>query len=105
MLTVGDRPFISSGVCLALGTLPRGHFYLWSGPTRIACSSSGDREMNLGAQFEISVDGTMRSHRDRQDYAIEAGGLLKQRHPQRQVVVRDGRVASLEPSGTHGGLR
>ena len=23
----------------------------------------------------------------------------------RQVVVRDGRVASLEPSGTHGGLR
>ena len=48
--------------------------------------------MKLGAQFEISIDGTVRSHRDRQDYAIEAGGLLKQRHPQSQVVVRDTRT-------------
>jgi hypothetical protein len=30
-----------------------------------------------GAQFEIRIDGTPRSYRDRKDYAMEAARLLK----------------------------
>ena len=32
-----------------------------------------------GAQFEIRIDGTPRSYRDRKDYAIEAARLIKSR--------------------------
>jgi hypothetical protein len=34
-----------------------------------------------GAQFEIGVDGTTRSYRDRKDYAMEAARLIKSKNP------------------------
>jgi hypothetical protein len=43
----------------------------------------------LGAQFEISIDGTTRTHRDLRTLAIEAGELLKRKHPHSAVMVRD----------------
>jgi hypothetical protein len=42
-----------------------------------------------GAQFEISIDGTPRTYRDRKTFAIEAAEHLKRRHPNSTVVVRD----------------
>ena len=41
-----------------------------------------------GAQFEIRIDGTARTYRDRKDYAMEAARLLKSKNPHR-VEVRD----------------
>jgi hypothetical protein len=35
-----------------------------------------------GAQFEIRIDGTLRSYRDRKDYAMEAARLIKCKNPQ-----------------------
>ena len=37
-----------------------------------------------GAQFEIRIDGTPRSYRDRKDYAMEAARLIKSKNPQRR---------------------
>ena len=42
-----------------------------------------------GAQFEIRIDGTPRSYRDRKDYAMEAARLLKSKNPHSMVEVRD----------------
>jgi hypothetical protein len=42
-----------------------------------------------GAQFEIRIDGTPRSYRDRKDYAIEAARLIKSRQPHSIVEVKD----------------
>jgi hypothetical protein len=42
-----------------------------------------------GAQFEISIDGKPRSHRDRKDIAIEAAEFLKRKFPNCDVVVKD----------------
>jgi hypothetical protein len=42
-----------------------------------------------GAQFEISLDGKPRSHRDRKDIAIEAAEHLKRKNPHGDVVVKD----------------
>jgi hypothetical protein len=42
-----------------------------------------------GAQFEIRIDGTPRSYRDRKDYAMEAAQLLKSRNPHSRVEVKD----------------
>jgi hypothetical protein len=42
-----------------------------------------------GAQFEISIDGTPRTHRDLKALAIEAAELLKRKHPYAAVVVKD----------------
>jgi hypothetical protein len=33
-----------------------------------------------GAQFEIRIDGTPRSYRDRKDYAMEAARLIKSKN-------------------------
>ena len=41
------------------------------------------------AQFEILVDGTPRSYRDRNDIAISSAEFLKHRNPQSEVKVRD----------------
>jgi hypothetical protein len=35
-----------------------------------------------GAQFEIRIDGTPRTYRDRKDYAMEAARLIKSKNPQ-----------------------
>jgi hypothetical protein len=43
----------------------------------------------LTVQFEISIDGTPRSYRDRKAVAIEAAEYLKWKHPHSEVVVRD----------------
>ena len=34
-----------------------------------------------GAQFEIRIDGTPRTYRDRKDYAMEAARLIKSKNP------------------------
>jgi hypothetical protein len=41
------------------------------------------------AQFEISIDGKPRSHRDRKDIAIETAEYLKRKFPNCDVVVKD----------------
>jgi hypothetical protein len=43
----------------------------------------------LGAQFEISIDGTPRTHRDIKARAIEAAEYLKRKHPNSAVMVKD----------------
>jgi hypothetical protein len=42
-----------------------------------------------GAQFEISIDGTPRTYRDRKAFAIEAAERLKRKHLSSDVVVKD----------------
>ena len=42
-----------------------------------------------GAQFEISIDGTPRTYRDRTAFAIEAAERLKRKHPNSDIVVKD----------------
>ena len=42
-----------------------------------------------GAQFEIRIDGTPRTYRDRKDYAMEAARLIKSKNPHSMVEVRD----------------
>ena len=39
--------------------------------------------MMTGAQFEIRIDHTPRTYRDRKDFAMEAASFLKSRNPQR----------------------
>jgi hypothetical protein len=43
----------------------------------------------LGAQFEVSIDGTPRTYRDIKALAIEAAELLKRKHPHSAVVVQN----------------
>jgi hypothetical protein len=52
-------------------------------------------QKDIGACFEIRVDGKTRSHRDRQETAIEAGRYLKQMQPQSEIMVRDVRDNSV----------
>jgi hypothetical protein len=42
-----------------------------------------------GAQFEIRIDGTPRSYRDRKDYAMEVGRLIKSKNPHSMVEIND----------------
>ena len=46
-------------------------------------------QKDIGACFEIRVDGKTRSYRDRKEIAIESGEYLKQMQPQCEVIVRD----------------
>ena len=39
-----------------------------------------------GARFEISIDGTPRSNRDRKEIAVEAGEYLKSKNPNAEVL-------------------
>ena len=39
--------------------------------------------------FEISIDGTPRTYRDRKAFAIEAAERLKRKHPNSDIVVKD----------------
>jgi hypothetical protein len=52
-------------------------------------------QSDVGAGFEIIVDGKTRSHRDRGETAIEAGRYLKQMQPQSVITVRDVRDNSV----------
>jgi hypothetical protein len=52
-----------------------------------------------GAQFEIKVDGVVRSYRDKRDTAFEAARFLQQRNPGANISVtdlRDGSVVALK---------
>jgi hypothetical protein len=42
-----------------------------------------------GACYEIAIDGTPRSYRDRKELAIEAATFLKIKNPSAQLTVRD----------------
>jgi hypothetical protein len=42
-----------------------------------------------GAQFEIRIDDTPRTYRDRKDYAMEAARLIKSKNPHSIVEVKD----------------
>jgi hypothetical protein len=42
-----------------------------------------------GARYDISVDGTVRTHGDAQEIAIEAANVLKARSPYSKIVIRD----------------
>jgi hypothetical protein len=42
-----------------------------------------------GAQFEVSIDGTPRTHRDLKALAVEAAENLKRKHPYSLVAVKD----------------
>jgi hypothetical protein len=42
-----------------------------------------------GACYEIAIDGTPRSYRDRKELAIEAATFLKTKNPNAELAVRD----------------
>jgi hypothetical protein len=42
-----------------------------------------------GAQFEIRIEGTPRTYRDRKDYAMEAARFIKSKNPHSLVEVKD----------------
>jgi hypothetical protein len=42
-----------------------------------------------GARYEIAIDGTSRTHRDREDLALAAAALLKTNQPNAEVTLRD----------------
>jgi hypothetical protein len=50
-----------------------------------------------GAQFEIRVDGTPRTYRDRRDYAMEAARLIKSKQPHSMVEVKGCGAETLRP--------
>jgi hypothetical protein len=52
-------------------------------------------QKQIGACFEIRVDGKTRSYRDRKEIAMEAGEYLNQMQPQGEVIVRDVRDNSI----------
>ena len=58
-------------------------------PGRGAGSRRGLAGMTQGAQFEISIDGKPRSHRERREVAIEAAEFLKRKFPNCDIVVKD----------------
>ena len=45
--------------------------------------------MKTGACYEIAIDGTPRSYRDRKELAIEAATFLKTKNPNAELTVRD----------------
>ena len=60
---------------------------------------------NPGAQYEISVDGVPRTHRDRQDIALQTARFLKSQNPNSMVKMKDLRtgeetVVAFKPEAT-----
>jgi hypothetical protein len=54
---------------------------------------------NTGARYEIAIDGTPRTYRDREDLAHAAARLLKTKQPNAKITVRDvqtGTVTKIE---------
>ncbi len=51
--------------------------------------------MTEGARYEISIDGTVRTHRDTREIAIEAANFLKARNPYSKVVIHDLRTSEM----------
>jgi hypothetical protein len=46
-------------------------------------------QKDIGARYEIKVDGKTRSYRDQKETAIEAGKYLKEMQPKVEVIVSD----------------
>ena len=44
---------------------------------------------NHGARYEISIDGVLRTYRDRQDIALQTARFLKSRNPHSAVGLKD----------------
>ena len=59
-----------------------------------AASGAGSTSMT-GAQFEIRIDGTPRTYRDRRDFALEAARLIKSKNPHSLVEVKDLKAETL----------
>jgi len=59
---------------------------------------------NVGARYEITIDGKPRSYRDSKPIAIEAGRFLKRKNPNAKVGVRDLETGAVEfiPGSAHG---
>jgi FMN-dependent NADH-azoreductase len=53
------------------------------------------QKADLGAGFDILVDGKLRTYRDVRQTAIEAGIVFKRERPQSEVTVRDVRDNSV----------
>jgi len=49
---------------------------------------------NTGARYEIAIDGTPRTYRDRKELATETATLLKTKNVHSEVTVRDLETAS-----------
>ena len=49
----------------------------------------GPMRDNPGAQYEISVDGVPRTHRERQDIALQTARFLKSQNPDSVVKMKD----------------
>jgi hypothetical protein len=45
--------------------------------------------MTEGARYEVSFDGTVRTHRDARESAIEVANALKAGSPYGKVIIRD----------------
>jgi hypothetical protein len=45
--------------------------------------------MMAGAGYEIAIERTPRTHRDREDFAGEAANFLKTKQPNAEITVRD----------------
>jgi hypothetical protein len=56
--------------------------------TKVPSPGAGSTAMT-GAQYEIRIDGTPRTYRDRRDYAMEAARLIKSKQPHSIVEVKD----------------
>ena len=54
-------------------------------------------QVNPGANFEITVDGTPRSYRDDPLIAVEAAEYLKTKNPTVEVAIRDIRTGEITP--------
>ena len=48
-----------------------------------------ESKVNTGARYEIAINGTPRTYRDRKELAIEAATLLKTKNVHSEVTVRD----------------
>ena len=58
-------------------------------PAAPAVRREAEEDLTQGAQFEISIDGKPRSHRERREVAIEAAEFLKRKFPNCDIVVKD----------------
>ena len=54
------------------------------------------------AQFEIKVDGLVRTHRDFRETALEAARFLQQRQPSAKITITDLRDGSVVPFDSRG---
>jgi len=58
-------------------------------------------KLNSGAQYEIAIDGTPRTHRDLKELAIKAATFSKTKNPNAEVTVRDLKTGEVMMSVKH----